>query len=136
MEFEILIIDDKIEDASVVSEILSELANVKSLVLDDPDEGMQLIERNSERFALILIDFNLNIKNLDGLVLAKKIWEINPQQLIAIFSGETSLDAPIKCIGTPIVEFITKGSSATVIQKKIQNLLKKYAATHRPLNIS
>ncbi len=42
----------------------------------------------------------------------------------------------MKCVGTPIVEFIMKGAPATQIQKKVQNLLRKYAATHRPLEIS
>jgi DNA-binding NtrC family response regulator len=136
MDFEILIVDDKLADAEAVAEILSELANVKPVVLDNPERALELFERNTTRFALVLIDFNLNIKNLNGLVLAKKIWKINSQQLIAIFSGEASLDAPIKCVGTPIVEFITKGASATVTQKKVQNLLQKYAATHRPMDIS
>ena len=136
MEFEILIIDDKMADAEAAAAILSELADVRALPLDNPDKALPLIERNPDRFALILIDFNLNIKNLDGLALAKKIWQVNSEQLIAIFSGESNLDAPIKCIGTPIVEFITKGGPATLTQKKVQNLLKKYAATHRPQDLT
>jgi two-component system response regulator AtoC len=135
MEFEILIIDDKLADAESVAEIISELADVKPMTLTSPDKAIQLIERNSKRFALILIDFNLNIKSMDGLILAKKIWEINSQQLIAIFSGEESNDVPIRCIGTPIVEFIKKGGPATLTQKKIQNLLKKYAATYKTCDV-
>ena len=136
MEFEILIIDDKIADADAVAEILSELADVKTTTYDNHEKALLLVERDPSRFPLILIDFNLNIKALDGLALAKKIWQLNPEQLIAIFSGETNLEAPIKCIGTPIVEFITKGGPATLTQKKVQNLLKKYAATHQPKNLT
>jgi DNA-binding NtrC family response regulator len=72
MEFEILIIDDKIADADAVAEILSELADVKTSTTDNPEKALPLIERNPTRFALILVDFNLNIKNLDGLALLKK----------------------------------------------------------------
>jgi DNA-binding NtrC family response regulator len=136
MDLEILIVDDKIEDAEAVAGILSELANVKTTVMTSPDKALQAIDRKPERFAVILLDFNLNIKNLDGLVFAKKIWQVNPQQLIAIFSGESSLDVPIKCIGTPIVEFIQKSAPATLIQRKVQNLLQKYSATHRPFIVS
>lgn len=135
MEFEILILDDKLADAYAVAEILGELAQVKITSVDDPEKAISLIERNPTRFALALIDFNLNIKNLDGLLFSKKVWEINSQQLIAIFSGEENIEVPIKCVGTPIVEFIKKGSPATLIQKKVQNLLKKYAITHQPLDI-
>lgn len=135
MDFEILVLDDKLSDAQVVADILSELAQVKVTSVDDPEKAINLIERSPTRFALALIDFNLNIKNLDGLLFAKKVWEINSQQLIAIFSGEENIEVPIKCVGTPIVEFIKKGSPATLIQKKVQNLLKKYAATHQPLDV-
>lgn len=136
MGYEILIIDDNLVDAEAVAEILSELVGVNSTILTSPDKALQLIERNSKRFALILVDFNLNIKNIDGLVLAKKIWQIDSYQLIAIFSGESNLDAPIKCVGTPIVEFIMKGAPASITQKKVQNLLQKYAATYRPHIVS
>ncbi len=136
MELEILIIDDNKDDGKAIAGILSDLANVKTTVSTIPDKALQLIDRHPKKFALVLVDFNLNIKNLDGLVLAKKIWEINSHQLIAIFSGETNIEAPIKCIGTPIVEFIQKGGPATVTQKKVQNLLQKYSATNRPYDIS
>lgn len=136
MELEILIIDDSKSDGDAIASILSDLANVKITVSDQPEKTLQLFERRPSRFALVLIDFNLNIKNLDGLVLAKKIWEINNQQLIAIFSGEMSIEVPIKCIGTPIVEFIQKGGPASFAQKKVQNLLQKYSATHKPQDIS
>lgn len=136
MEFEILIIDDKETDAQAVAEILSELANVKPMIITDPEKALGLVNKNPERFALILQDLNLNIKNLDGIGLAKKIWKINPSQLIAIFSGEENVDALIKCVGTPIVEFIKKGGSATLTQKKVLNLLQKYAATCLHTNIS
>ena len=112
MELEILIIDDNKDDGKAIAGILSDLANVKTTVSTIPEKALQLIDRHPKKFALVLVDFNLNIKNLDGLVLAKKIWEINSQQLIAIFSGETNIEAPIKCIGTPIVEFIQKGGPA------------------------
>ena len=130
MEFEILIIDDKVSDAESAAEILTELPNVKTSILDEPEKALMYFERNPDRFSLVLIDFNLNLKDMDGLVLAKKIWKINPSQLIGILSGENSLDAPIKCVGTPIVEFIKKSAPATQIQKKVQSLLFKYAATH------
>lgn len=136
MEFQILIIDDKISDAKAVADILLEIARVNPVVLDNPEKALQLIEKQPERFALILTDFNFNIKNFDGLSLAKKIWKLNPQQLIAIFSGESSQDVPIKCVGTPIVEFIHKSAPATLIQKKVQNLLQKYAATYKPITNS
>ncbi len=136
MNLEILIIDDRIEDAQAAASILSELANVGTVPSSDHEKCLQLIQRNPNRFALVLIDFNLNLKNLDGLGLAKKIWSINPDQLVAIFSGESSLEVPIKCVGTPIVEFIRKGSPATLIQKRVQNLLRKYTATHRPVEVS
>ena len=82
MEFEILIIDDKISDAVAVAEILSELADVKTTTSDNPEKALPFIERDPTRFALILIDFNLNIKALDGLALAKKIWQLNPEQIM------------------------------------------------------
>lgn len=136
MELEILIIDDKQTDATAVAEILSELANVKPVTATDPEKALELISRRPERFALILQDLNLNIKNLDGVALAKRIWKINPTQLIAIFSGEENVDALIKCVGTPIVEFIKKGAPATVTQKKVLNLLQKYTATCPAFDVS
>ncbi len=78
---EILIIDDKIGDAEAVASILSEIASVTALPTDDPDKAIQFIQRTPKRFALVLIDFNLNIKNLDGLGLARKIWAITDQAI-------------------------------------------------------
>lgn len=136
MEIEILIMDDKSEDAQAAAEILSELANVRPVIVTDPEKALELINRSPERFALILQDLNLNMKNLDGISLAKKIWKINPSQLIAIFSGEEHVDSLMKCVGTPIVEFIRKGGPATITQKKVLNLLQKYAAKFPQTNIS
>jgi len=81
MDFEILVIDDKRTDAEAVAEILSELAHVRTRIETDPDKALELINRKSDRYALILQDPNLNLKHLDGVGLAKKIWKINPSQL-------------------------------------------------------
>jgi DNA-binding NtrC family response regulator len=136
MEYEILVMDDKREDAEAAAAIVSELAHVKTTIVTDPDKALELINRNPSRFALILQDLNLNLKHIDGIGLAKKIWKINPSQLIAIFSGQENVDSLVKCVGTPIVEFIRKGGPATITQKKVSNLLQKYAALAPELNLS
>ncbi len=136
MAFEILIMDDKREDAKDAARVLSELAKVNITIVTDPDEALELITRNPSKFALILQDLNLNLKHLDGIGLAKKIWKINPSQLIAIFSGEENVDSLIKCVGTPIVEFIRKGGSGSLMQKAVSNLLQKYATNSPEINLS
>lgn len=136
MELEILVIDDNKTDSEAIANILSDIANVRITTSNLPERAIQLFDRRPNRFALVLIDFNLNIKNMDGLALAKRIWSLNPQQLIAIFSGEMNIEVPMKCVGTPIVEFIQKGAAATFTQKKVQSLLQKYSATHKPKDLS
>ncbi len=136
MELEILIVDDNRTDAETVALMLGELANVKVSIQTDAEKALHYFARYPKRFALILCDFNLNKKDLDGFVLTKRFWEINSHQLVAIFSGETDMKIPIKFIGTPIVEFIQKSSPATVIQKRVQNLLQKYIITHKPYDVS
>lgn len=133
MAYEILIVDDIQADAEATATIISELAHIESLAITNPNKALSTISRSPKRFPLVLIDFNM--PGMDGLTLAREIWKINPQQLIAIFSGDNNLDAPIKCVGTPIVEFIKKSSPPTLIQKSIQALINKYAQTHQPQEI-
>lgn len=133
MAYEILIVDDVQADAEATASIISELAHVDSHVLTNPAKALNTISKNPKRFPLVLIDFNM--PEMDGLTLAREIWKVNPQQLIAIFSGDNNLDAPIKCVGTPIVEFIKKNSPSTKIQKSIQALLNKYSLTNQPQEI-
>lgn len=136
MDLEILVIDDNVVDAESVTQILSELADINVTFNTQPEKALGLIARNPKRFALVLCDFNLNHENYDGFTLAKEIWKINKNQLIAIFSGENDIEVPIKFIGTPIVEYIKKSSPATFIQKRVLNLLKKYKVTNKPVDIS
>lgn len=133
MAHEILIVDDVKADAEATAAIIAELSNIETHVVTNPIKALDAIRRSPKRFSLVLADFNM--PEMDGLTLAREIWKINSQQLIAIFSGDNNLDAPIKCVGTPIVEFIKKSSKPTLIQKTVQALINKYSLTHHPQDV-
>ncbi len=134
MKHKILIVDDVRTDAEATAEILNQLANVYCTVVTSSDRALDLIARSPRKFSLLVADFNM--PDMDGLALANAVWKLNPKQLISILSGDENPRNAIKCVGTPIVEFIQKGVSATVLHKRVQNLLHKFSATHETFDVS
>lgn len=132
MNFNILIVDDVRIDAEAISAIVSELANVKTTIANSPSEALKILSIQPRDFALIISDYNM--PEMNGVEFSKNIWKLNSKQLVAILSGNGS-EVAIRCVGTPIVEFIQKDEESTRIQKKVQALLAKYSVTSSSANL-
>ena len=123
-KYKILVVDDEEKIISSVKAILSRQTEIEVVGCTSTSEALQLFEKNSQQFALVLMDYRL--PNLSGAEMTKLILKINPHQIVAMYSGDESQDAAIESWRSGAVDFIEKRSSAEATKNKINLCLKKY----------
>lgn len=133
LSLNLLIVDDSEFDLESISFILKEIPNIEIYAYQSARKALNAISEYPKKYALVLTDFNM--PELNGIELAKAIWKNNPKQLIAMFSGDKDPKSAIQCVGTPIVEFLSKGEETDSLIKKVNNLLQKYIQTQAVYNI-
>lgn len=123
-KYKILVVDDEEKIISSVKSILSRQAEIEVVGCTSTSQALQLFEKNSQQFALVLMDYRL--PDLSGADMTKLILKINPHQIVAMYSGDESQDVAIESWRSGAVDFIEKRSSAEATKNKINLCLKKY----------
>lgn len=124
-KYKILVVDD--EEKIITS--------VKNLFIDQPEieiigaisalAALELFEKNSHQFALVLMDYKL--PDQSGAEVTKAILKMNPYQIVAMYSGDESQSAAIESWRSGAVDFIEKRLSPEITKNKINLSLKKYS---------
>ena len=123
-KYKILVVDDEEKIISSVKAILSRQAEIEVVGCTTTSQALQLFEKNSQQFALVLMDYRL--PDQSGADVTKLILKINPHQIVAMYSGDESQEAAIESWRSGAVDFIEKRSSAEATNNKINLCLKKY----------
>lgn len=105
-KYKILVVDDEEKI----------IASVKNLFIDQPEieitgaisasVALELFEKNSHQFALVLMDYKL--PDQSGAEVTKAILKMNPYQIVAMYSGDESQSAAIESWRSGAVDFIEK----------------------------
>ena len=123
-KYKILVVDDEEKIISSVKAILSRQVEIEVVGCTTTSQALQLFEKNSQQFALVLMDYRLPAQS--GADVTKLILKINPHQIVAMYSGDESQEAAIESWRSGAVDFIEKRSSAEATKNKINLCLKKY----------
>jgi len=90
-------------------------------------EGLSLytnyLEKNDSYFDIVITDIKMPI--MDGIVLSKKLKEINPNQLIIVTSAHDESKNLIEFINTGIKKFIKKPFTLEIIVKTFLEVCKE-----------
>jgi DNA-binding NtrC family response regulator len=96
------------------------------------EEGIEEIKKNSHKYALIILDYQLGEEKLDGAQAAKEILNINSDQLIVTYSGDDSRGALKDTFKAGVVDFLEKTIShdekLEIILKHCQSFRKRHEA--------
>lgn len=123
-KYKILVVDDEDKIISSIKSILSDQAQVEVVGSTNSSQALELFQKNSQQFALVLMDYRL--PDQSGADVTKSILKMNPHQIVAMYSGDESQEAAIESWRSGAVDFIEKRSSAEVTKNKINLCLKKY----------
>ena len=126
-KYQILIVDDEEQIISSVKSILADLPQIEVVAVNSANAAIELIQKQSHRFAVVLMDYKL--PDQSGAEVTKAILKINPYQIVAMYSGDESREAAVDSWRSGAVDFIEKRASPEVTRDKINLCLQKYIET-------
>lgn len=118
---EILMIEDDLELAEVLSEYLKQ-QDINVTNYDEPYTGMSAL--NTKHFDLLLLD--LNLPNLDGLEVCKRVAKQKNIPII-ISSARSDISDKVKALDNGADDFIPKPYDPKELVARIQSLLRRYS---------
>ncbi|MBL7546244.1 MAG: response regulator transcription factor [Bdellovibrionaceae bacterium] len=127
----ILLVDDDqmiVEDfkRTLVSEPMFELSWVSSGA-----EAVKTISKTPRRFSVIIMDYLM--PKMDGAETTKELLKINPDLIIAMYSGDQTREAIKTSHSAGAVEFLDKGISQSRLIESLKSFCKKFEDTYQVL---
>ncbi|KAA8708613.1 response regulator transcription factor [Helicobacter canis] len=117
---EILMIEDDVELAEILSEYLSK-HDINVTSYDEPYTGMSAI--NAKHFDLLLLD--LTLPNLDGLEVCKRVAKQKNIPII-ISSARSDVDDKVRALESGADDYLPKPYDPKELLARIQSLLRRY----------
>lgn len=117
---EILMIEDDVELAEILSEYLSK-HDINVTSYDEPYTGMSAI--NAKHFDLLLLD--LTLPNLDGLEVCKRVAKQKNIPTI-ISSARSDVDDKVRALESGADDYLPKPYDPKELLARIQSLLRRY----------
>ena len=112
-----------VEDEADLRERLSEYFRARNFDVVGAADGrgaLQAIERDPERFSLIITD--LNLPGVDGLGVLKAARAAHPRVYVVIVTGFASLDSAIQAVRLGAYDYLNKPFSLGQIDVVLQRL--------------
>lgn len=131
MKYNILLVDNDLQDLEVTKDVLSEEQDFIVTALSDPDEAIALIRQNIKSFAAVILDYRMP---KDGLTTAQEMFAINPHLQIAILSADQSREVLKKSIEAGVSHFIDKGEDREVLIGIVRTLCQKWKSAFEVLD--
>lgn len=94
-------------------------------------DAIRLVEKNPRLFSVIIMDYLMPV--LSGAETTKKLLEVNPDLLIAVYSGDQTREAIKTSYAAGAVEFLDKGISSHELIKNLKSFCKKFEDTFQTL---
>lgn len=117
---EVLMIEDDVELAEILSEYLSQ-HDINVTSYDEPYTGMSAI--NAKHFDLLLLD--LTLPNLDGLEVCKRVAKQKNIPII-ISSARNDVDDKVRALESGADDYLPKPYDPKELLARIQSLLRRY----------
>ena len=118
---EVLMIEDDVELAEILSEYLSQ-HDINVTSYDEPYTGMSAI--NAKHFDLLLLD--LTLPNLDGLEVCKRVAKQKNIPII-ISSARSDVDDKVRALESGADDYLPKPYDPKELLARIQSLLRRYS---------
>jgi DNA-binding NtrC family response regulator len=112
-----------VEDEADLRELLSEYFRARNFDVAGVADGrtaVQTIERDPERYPLIITD--LNLPGVDGLAVLRAARAANPGVYVVIVTGFASLDSAIQAVRLGAYDYLTKPFSLGQIDVVLQRI--------------
>jgi DNA-binding NtrC family response regulator len=112
-----------VEDEGDIRELLSEYFRARNYDVVGAADGqaaLQAIEREADRFSLVITD--LHLPGVDGLAVLKAARAANPAAYVVIVTGFASLDSAIQAVRLGAYDYLTKPFSLGQIDVVLQRL--------------
>ncbi len=124
MNERILIVDD---DAEILQMCADSLATESYHVVttSTAEEALELARK--ERFSLVLSD--IRMPGMDGLQLSRKLREINPDQVIVMFSGFGDVDAAVEAMKQGAFDYLSKPLILDELKITVKTALQQNSLT-------
>ncbi len=126
-----------VEDEADIRELLSEYFRAHDYVVSGAPDGataLQLIQKDADRFNLIVTD--LHLPGADGLEVLRAAKAANPAIHVVIVTGFASLDSAIQAVRLGAYDYLTKPFSLGQIDVVLQRIqaIDLLQAENRRLN--
>jgi DNA-binding NtrC family response regulator len=124
-----------VEDEADLRELLSEYFRARDFDVVGAADGraaLHALQRDPERFSLIITD--LNLPGIDGLGVLKAARAANPGVYVVIVTGFASLDSAIQAVRLGAYDYLTKPFSLgqiDVVQQRIHDIQLLHAENRR-----
>jgi len=112
-----------VEDEGDIRELLSEYFRARNYDVVGAADGraaLQAIEREADRFSLVITD--LHLPGVDGLAVLKASRAANPAAYVVIVTGFASLDSAIQAVRLGAYDYLTKPFSLGQIDVVLQRI--------------
>lgn len=116
----VLVVDDEEETLDLISEYL----NDKGMYVVTASNGADALRRfRSEMVSLVILD--LNLPDINGIELLKKIMEVEPKTLVIMITGYGTIHDAVECMKLGAADFITKPILLDHIHITISRILEE-----------
>ena len=122
--FKILVVDDEPTVIDGLKQFMGFDPSISIQSATTANAAIELVRTSPYQFALILMDYRL--PDMSGADATKEILKLNPDQIIAMNSGDESREAAIESWQAGAVDYIEKRWSPDKIKSRIVACLQKY----------
>ncbi len=124
--FRILIVDDEID----MRESLQELLTREGYFIDEVANGKNALEKYSKnKYDLVISD--IIMPEMDGIELLKNLKDIDPEVIVILITGYSSIQGAINAIKLGAEDYFTKPFKAVEIKKVIRRIYENKNLTQR-----
>lgn len=123
-KYKVLVVDDEPLVIGAIQKLLEDQVHIEVIGCATGSEALERVRKAPHAYALILMDYRL--PGLSGSRATEEILKLNPDQIVAMNSGDESRDAALESWRAGAVDFIEKHSDPSVIISKILGCLQKY----------
>jgi DNA-binding NtrC family response regulator len=131
MKYRILAVDDESFSLHALKKLLH-MHDYEVDTVQTSDDAITLFRRNSEEYALVLLDYTLKGDSRTSTQLIKELLFINPEASIYILSGVKTTDTMDTTWKAGAIGYIEKGNDKELL-KTINNQCRKFEETTRAL---
>ncbi len=116
----IFFIDDEPQVRKAVSKTLQQIDNVRVVALVDAESCLTELRRI--KCDIVITD--VNMPDMDGIALMKRIRELRPQMPILIITGYDTEENKNRIMEAGADDYLAKPLKKEIFLKKVENLLK------------